>query len=398
MKRIEDTKGGLLADSYVWILSHPDFIEWRDKDQTRLLWIKGDPGKGKTMLLIGVVRELQKLKSTHDSGLLSYFFCQGTDSRLNNATAVLRGLIYQLLIQQRSLISHLREHYDPAGQQLFEGDNAFYALRDIFTEMLHDPHLTRVYLIIDALDECESGLPQLLDLIDLIVQNASTSSSQVKWLCSSRNRPDIDVGSRTNDSSIKLSLELNAKSVSGAVDAYIDHKISELARMKGYDNKLRDQVREQLHQKANETFLWVALVCKELGNVRKWNALKWLQKVPSDLTALYDRMIEQIQQSEDQSLCIQVLSICTLAYRPFHLLELAALADLPEEISCEQENLREIILMCGSFLTIREDTIYFIHQSAKDYLSSNPVDHLIFPSGRTEVHREIVSRSLQTYG
>ena len=107
-------------------------------------------------------------------------------------------------------------------------------------------------------------------------------------------------------------------------------------------------------------------------------------------------MIEQIQQSEGRSpeFCMQILSISTLAYRPFHLLELAALADLPEEISCEQENLRKIVRMCGSFLTIREDIIYFIHQSAKDYLSTS-VDHLIFPSGRTEVHRGIVSRSLQ---
>ena len=29
--------------------------------------------------------------------LLSYFFCQATDSRINNATAVLRGLLYLLV-------------------------------------------------------------------------------------------------------------------------------------------------------------------------------------------------------------------------------------------------------------------------------------------------------------
>ena len=58
MDRIQETKGGLLKDSYRWILDHPAFIDWRDRDKTRLLWIKGDPGKGKTMLLIGIVREL----------------------------------------------------------------------------------------------------------------------------------------------------------------------------------------------------------------------------------------------------------------------------------------------------------------------------------------------------
>ena len=166
--------------------------------------------------------------------------------------------------------------------------------------------------------------------------------------------------------------------------------------MKGYDTELRDQVRDQLHQKANQTFLWVALVCKELEDVESWDVGQVLEKLPSDLTQLYARMIEQIVQLKGQSkkFCMQVLSISTLAYRPLHLLELSALADLPEEIFMTVQDLTEIIELCGSFLTLREDTIYFIHQSAKDYLNTS-VDHLIFPSGRTEVHRGILSRSLQ---
>ncbi|KAH7160544.1 hypothetical protein B0J13DRAFT_494208, partial [Dactylonectria estremocensis] len=56
--RIQETKGGLLRDSYRWILDHGDFQQWRDDSQGRLLWIKGDPGKGKTMLLCGIIDEL----------------------------------------------------------------------------------------------------------------------------------------------------------------------------------------------------------------------------------------------------------------------------------------------------------------------------------------------------
>ena len=103
-------------------------------------------------------------------------------------------------------------------------------------------------------------------------------------------------------------------------------------------------------------------------------------------------MIKQIQQLEedDRTFCMEVLSTSTLAYHPFHLLELAALADLPEDVFCNQDYMKEIIGKCGSFLTMPEDTIYFIHKLAKDFLSTN-VDHLIFPSGRTEVHCRIVS-------
>ena len=172
MRRIEDSKDRLLKDSYVWILNHGDFIDWRDGETTRLLWIKGDPGKGKTMLLIGVIKEL--LKSSLDSGLLSFFFCQATEPNLNNATAVLRGLIYQMLDRQRSLISHVRREYDKTGSKLFEDNNAFNALSNIFIDMLKDTSLKRMYLIIDVLDECQF---KLLQLLDLIVRNASDSFS-----------------------------------------------------------------------------------------------------------------------------------------------------------------------------------------------------------------------------
>ncbi|RFU24057.1 hypothetical protein B7463_g12282, partial [Scytalidium lignicola] len=82
-KRIEDTKGGLLDGSYRWILENSDFQQWRNNQQTHLLWIKGDPGKGKTMLLCGITNELKRPMAK--PVLLSYFFCQATDSRINNA-------------------------------------------------------------------------------------------------------------------------------------------------------------------------------------------------------------------------------------------------------------------------------------------------------------------------
>ncbi|OAQ57699.1 nacht and wd domain-containing protein [Pochonia chlamydosporia 170] len=89
-ERIQDTKGGLLRGSYLWILENTDFRQFRNNPQSRLLWIKGDPGKGKTMLLCGIIDELQKEPDT----VLSYFFCQATEAQLSNATSVLRGLLY----------------------------------------------------------------------------------------------------------------------------------------------------------------------------------------------------------------------------------------------------------------------------------------------------------------
>ena len=140
-KRIEDTKGGLLKDSYRWILKNSDFQQWDRDQQSRLLWIKGDPGKGKTMLLCGIINELGKPKAETD--LLSYFFCQATDSRINNATAVLRGLIYMLVGQQPSLISYIQKKHDHAGKALFEDTNAWVALSEIFINILQNPGLDK---------------------------------------------------------------------------------------------------------------------------------------------------------------------------------------------------------------------------------------------------------------
>ncbi|RMZ74797.1 hypothetical protein DV737_g5729, partial [Chaetothyriales sp. CBS 132003] len=241
--RIEDAKGGLLPESYDWILENTNFKEWRYGEQSRLLWIKGDPGKGKTMLICGIINEL-KLKPT---GNLSFFFCQATDSRINNATAVLRGLIYLLIEQQKSLISHIRDNCDVEGK-LFEGDSAWWALSKIFDNIIHDPSLRHTYLIIDALDECVTGLPLLLKFI----KQKSSVSPQVKWIISSRNWPRIEEYLVTATQKVTLGLESNDESISGAVGAYIRFKVDELAKSKGYDNDTRHAVYQHLSSKAND--------------------------------------------------------------------------------------------------------------------------------------------------
>lgn len=59
-QRIADTKGCLFPGASNWILDSDDFRRWHDADEARLLWIKGDPGKGKTMLMTTVVEELER--------------------------------------------------------------------------------------------------------------------------------------------------------------------------------------------------------------------------------------------------------------------------------------------------------------------------------------------------
>jgi hypothetical protein len=386
-KRIEDTKGGLLEDSYRWILENPEFLRWRNRDHDPLLWIKGDPGKGKTMLLCGIINEMKRSMTTH---LLSYFFCQATDSRINNATAVLRGLLYMLVVQQPSLIQHVRKKHDHAGKALFEDSNAWVALSEIFTNLLEDPSLYDTYLVIDALDECVTDLRKLLDLI----AQTSSASSRVKWIVSSRNWPDIEERLERAGHKVKLSLELNAKSISTAVGVFIRHKVRQLAERNKYDGRTRNAVLAYLSSNAHDTFLWVALVCRNLEDVPRRHTIIKLNAFPPGLDSLYERMMKQISISDDASICKEILAVATIVYRPTTLDELVTLVEPLDAVRDDPNVIEEIIGYCGSFLTLRENTLYFVHQSARDFLLAN-ASYDIFPSGKEEVHRVLFARSLQ---
>lgn len=116
--------------------------------------------------------------------------------------------------------------------------NAWVALSEIFANILQDPNLKSTFLIIDALDECASDLPKLLNLI----VEKSSESPHVKWVVSSRNWPNIEEQLETAGQKVRLCLELNEKSISAAVSIYIRQKVDRLARLKKYDDKIRDAV------------------------------------------------------------------------------------------------------------------------------------------------------------
>lgn len=125
---------------------------------------------------------------------------------------------------------------------------------------------------------------------------------------------------------------------------------------------MQQAVEQHLVSNAHGTFLWVALVCQDLGDakVKKRHTLDRLKtSYPPGLDPLYLRMMENIE-SCDTDLCRQILAIISIVYRPITLAELSALIDLPNNY--EDNDLPDIIGSCGSFLAIRDNVIYFIHQ------------------------------------
>jgi hypothetical protein len=120
--------------------------------------------------------------------------------------------------------------------------------------------------------------------------------------------------------------------------------------------------------------------------------LKKVALFPLGLDSLYKRMMDQISESDSAEICLQVLASTAILYRPVLVPELAALMEQLEDLD-DLKSVREIVSFCGSFLTLREDTVYFVHQSAKDFLFAQAHDE-VFPDGSKAIHRMIFLRSL----
>jgi len=111
-------------------------------------------------------------------------------------------------------------------------------------------------------------------------------------------------------------------------------------------------------------------------------------------------MLEQISNRADKEhvdLCRKILRAVTVARRPPRLSELEVLAEVSDEMYRDISSIRDLVSHCSSFLTIRDDVVYFVHQLVKDYLSSGE-GSCIFPKGQREEHSAVSRRCQELMG
>ncbi|KAF3807865.1 Vegetative incompatibility protein HET-E-1 [Colletotrichum gloeosporioides] len=365
-KRILRDKGGLLEGSCQWILELPEYQHWKASPHGSRLWIKGEPGKGKTMLVCGMI---ESLEADPLRKMCYYVFCQATDSRLNTATAVIRGLIYQLARKHPWVLFKVRARYDVAGKTLFEDANAWNAVSEILLLSFQDSRLDGVTLVVDALDECVTGRGKLLEFI------RTSSKSRIKWIVSSQYLQEIKeaFAKTSGDTKFSISLEQQQHMISGTIQRYIKKNVEDLASRKQYDDSTRSKIERHLSENANNTFLWVALVCQRLGETQGWRVEMIFHNLPKGLTSLYKRMLHDVSISENSILPQQVLAILSVLERPVALSELPFVIQLPSHISDNLRFVEELVEDCGSFLFIRDGIVRFVHQSAVDFLQNEDI-------------------------
>ncbi|KAK2470174.1 hypothetical protein H9L39_18322 [Fusarium oxysporum f. sp. albedinis] len=366
--RLKESKDRLVHQSIQWILEDAQYKEWENGDEVGLLWIKGGAGKGKTMLSIGLIEQLARAaQEEDDSTVVIYSFCQNADYELNTLEAILKGLILQLANQQPELKESLRRRWDTIQEAFTEDVTSWRSLWNILFEMLARCKSSRVYMVVDALDECEND--DVVDFLKSIVRKGLDHPGKIKWLLTSRPWDGAERVLLAGPDQVQINLdgEYNSQSVSGAVVAYIASKVEQLSRQHRYGATLKSEIETELTERSEETFLWVSLVCKALESVSREDALATVQSLPPGLHPFYDGVLSQLNQGEPAEVqkCMRLLKAMMTVYRPLKVEEVAGVIGLTDE----EETIRALVDCCASFIRLREDHIEFVHQSARDYLA-----------------------------
>ncbi|QGA15964.1 hypothetical protein EYB26_003631 [Talaromyces marneffei] len=379
--RLKENKDKLLVDAIEWIFHDPHYCRWQDEDNVRLLWIRGGAGKGKTMMSIGLVEKL----SQDDSSVVTYFFCQNANYELNTIEAIIKGLIWQLIQQRPELIGPLLHHWD-AEHSRWKEKMTWRALWDIFSETLHQYQRPQVYVIVDALDECQnSGMTEFLKLI----VRTGLDHHHVKWLLTSRPLDSADRELLTTAEQVGISLELKSDHLEAAIEIYVGRKVNELYPSRYYGLQMPQRIKSELLYRAEGTFLWVSLVCKRLENssigerVPPAEALLMIQDLPPGLHRFYEQMFSQIIEGHSAIVksCLRLLRVMMLVYRPLEIAELVSVTGMSEtEVSSQK-----IVDRCASFIKMRGGVIEFVHQSSRDFLAQPSLLSSIDQCGHGEV-------------
>jgi len=341
-----------------------------------MLQLVGAPGIGKTMISSYLIDELDKRAQFTSGMIFAYYFCDSKDDKRNTAIAIIRGLLLQLLRQRPLLFKHIQEDYDQMRDRAFDN---FDALWRILLKILADPNAGQIYLLIDALDECDKssrGFRQafLASLAELFSTQQGSGIMNVKLLITCR--PESDILDELNDP--RRLVRIDSGKINADLWKYIHTRVNELSTKKKYPSKLKQDIQGTLSEKAGGTFLWVSLILKDISETTVISKVRTkLQSLPSSLSEVYSRILNKIQE-DDVGNARFILQWVVTARRPLTIDELAMARALGPEgwdkstipTADTLNELKDGFKFCEPLVYLDDvtQTINLVHQSAKDYL------------------------------
>jgi ankyrin repeat protein len=371
-----------------WILSHPAYLSWLTTEETRLLWVTGEPGCGKTMLSAYLTDHLRLGRGTFAKPQVFFFFCDDKVKSQRDANAILRGILYQIVQQHRKLIKHVKSRFELDGPSLA---NSFPALWELFLKIVADSTSGAIGVIVDAIDECEirtrnSFLNAMMELVNEAHNIDQRPQNCIKFLITSR--PSL--GNSYNLTGVmknRLSIDQNQSNVSEDVKLVIRSKVGEIANRFHCDDETKNYLEQLLYSKSDQSFLWLNMVLHSLeGSSRasKREFERIINTFPPNLEATYSSFLRGIS-SKDQEDARKILRLLIGGSRHLTLVEMniaftidhghKSVADALDDLQLSiQSTLQNIV---GSFVRIKEvdqssdrdSKVSLIHQSAKEYLT-----------------------------
>ncbi|KAI8717170.1 NACHT domain-containing protein [Fusarium sp. LHS14.1] len=354
-----------------WLLDSPQFSEWLKRTETTLL-CQGLPGAGKTVMASLVIDHLTC--STPEETVVVYAYCDAGKREQQKAVHILASLLRQLIEASPSMPESVqRFHSKNQGRQL-----SSVSAREL-TDVLIDATLplSRVYVVIDALDESE----EVSNLLPEIFRMQQEVNAKV-FVTS---RPDKRLEAMFDQ---YLSLEIRASDED--VSWYLEQRIAQHDVIKDelgeYAEEvkvnLREAVKEKIMEVSDGIFLLARFHMDYVLEMTSPNRMKEsIEMLPRGLAAYREIYLKTTQRIESQpceycSLAKATLTWLVCVKSPMTVPELReALAIKINASSLDNGDFsttKSIVEACKGLVSIgNDDVIQLLHHTAREYLDSN---------------------------
>ncbi|KAJ9191830.1 hypothetical protein DTO164E3_8653 [Paecilomyces variotii] len=369
--RVEYRVGGTCQ----WFLDQENFKHWL-KDDSGILLVTADPGCGKSVLAKYLI-DCELPQCINESGkppvICYFFFKEQVQSRVHIA---LCALLHQLLSQRPSLVRHAIEAVEKNGPKLIEIPGKLW---EILQNATRDEDAGQVIFVLDALDECDRyDRQKLISFLKSQFLRASTASGKLKILLTSRPYGDITHEFDEAFPNMRIPGEDESPRIADEINAVIRYRVRKFQQKRGLTEGAANYLEKRLMEIKHRTYLWLYLVFDYLENeLIKLTEKEMQKKVFSNIPVSFDDAYEKIlEKSKDKERALKIFKILLTAYRPLTAGEMqialetdrssSSLRDLDlEPVGEFQRSLRQY---CGLFVSIDDGMVYFLHQTAREYL------------------------------
>ncbi|KAH6873842.1 hypothetical protein B0T10DRAFT_234496 [Thelonectria olida] len=375
-----------------WIHSHHLFVSWLGEGSNALLWLTGHPGSGKTMLSYSLAQYFNDVRARSRNVII--YLCQNKNKQ-TDGRAVLIGLILQIIDRHRSMIRHVRSVFERQGPSMIR---SFALLWRIFLRIVMDPKAGSLYIILDALDECErASCHQLLESISDILADSSQpmqNGNRVKFLITSR--PFLHQSYANTKKALQSHIPIDDDQTGYTDDlrVFIQERVHEISLNRQFSSDVRDFLYQTITSKADRTFLWIHMVLASIEKsflTSRKDFQKIIASIPEGLAEIYQRYLSSIpsDHQDDASNLLKLLLACS---RPLHLDELNiaftidALHVTVDDVMQDTQNsiAHTVQGILGSLVRVTGRHVYLVHQSVKEFLLEQAAPKYdSFPAMRT---------------